>query len=351
MARRNRSFPLTLVVLCEGEKTEPYYLNQLKTYVGERTPFDKIEIYPEIRKQAIKHKGKETRPVKKLKGGKNNIRPYIVKTEKSIDDYNKFKSFPLRLVREAFLFKQEDGFTDAWVVFDQDGHPKVQESFSYAKQNDIKIAFSARSLEEWLLCHFERNTSNFSQTMCQQCHDFVHEKINAETHCNGGCCLIGRLLGKFMRDYKKNSEDIFVKYSVPNMRTAFINASWTRSIAQDKNIWECNPYTNFDCLIDAVVDEQTKIELKINQNFKWFSLNEEIDSFALKQKSGKYSLETSSGKIFSVDVIYWSSDLKKCSNTKSVMIAKQAPLEINFPKGLSVVEIKYKSTSYFYEKG
>ncbi len=351
MVRRKRKIPQMLVILCEGEKTEPYYLNQLKKYVGDRTPFDKIEIYPEIEKQAVKHTGKEIRPVKKLKGGKNNIRPYyIVKTEETIDDYNKFKSFPLRLVREAFLFKQEDGFTDAWVVFDKDGHPNAQESFSYANEKDIHIAFSARSLEEWFLCHFERNTRAFSQTICPQCESFLHGIGDAETHCNGSNCLIGWLLGRFMHNYKKNSEDIFVKYSVHNMRTAFINASWTRSRSSEKKIWEQNPYTDFDRLIDAVLDGQTKDKLNINQNFKWLALNTELDLLTLKQKSDKYSLETSSKNNFSVDVMYWSSDLKKMVDKKTFTITKQTPLEIDFPATSSIVEIKYKDTSYFYEK-
>ena len=351
MARRIRSILKTLVVLCEGEKTEPYYLEQLKNYVGKKTPFDNIAIYPEIKTKAIKHTGKEARPVKKLKKGGDDIRPYIVKTEKKAADYHKFKSFPLRVVREAVLFKDENGSTEAWVVFDRDGHSKVEETFTYARENDIQIAFSARSLEEWFLCHFERNAYAFPKTICQQCDNFLRGKKDVKTHCNGDNCLVGRLLGRFMHDYKKNAEDVFVKYSVSNMRTAFINASWTRSPSQDKNIWERNPYTNFDRLIDAVVDEQIKNDLKINQNFKWFALNTELDLFTLKQKSEKYSLETSSEKNFSVDVIYWSPDFKDCLENEPVVLKKQSPLEIIFPEGLSVVEIKYKDTSYFYEKG
>ena len=112
--------PLILIV-CEGEITEPEYLKGFTNAV--RNPLVDIRIAPE-----------------------HGVPKTLVDTAKRHK-----KDAEKRGERE----KDENlKFDEVWVVFDFDEHPKIPDSMQMARDNDIEVAMSNPSFELWLLLHF-----------------------------------------------------------------------------------------------------------------------------------------------------------------------------------------------------
>ncbi len=113
----------TLLVFCEGERTEPEYLNALKRQ-------------PSVRDVASVDLRVETG-----QGG----------------------SVPLTLVSLAVdarrRARDEDGEIDEfWCVFDVEwprNHPGLKEAIERARQNNIKLAISNPCFELWLILHYK----------------------------------------------------------------------------------------------------------------------------------------------------------------------------------------------------
>lgn len=113
----------TLLVFCEGEKTEPEYLNALKRE-------------PDVRDVAAVDLRVET-------GHGGNV--------------------PLTLVSLAVDARgravDEDGEIDEfWCVFDVEwprNHPRLSEAIERAHNNDIQLAVSNPCFELWLILHFQ----------------------------------------------------------------------------------------------------------------------------------------------------------------------------------------------------
>jgi len=55
------------------------------------------------------------------------------------------------LYEKAKKVIQDGSANFAWIVFDKDNHPRLQETFNDAAAAGVKIAFSSRSFEEWVL--------------------------------------------------------------------------------------------------------------------------------------------------------------------------------------------------------
>jgi RloB-like protein len=138
MARRNPGRSLrrrvavrqprkTLLVFCEGERTEPDYLNALKKQ-------------PAVREIAAVDLRVETR-----QGG----------------------SVPLILVSLAIeardrAVNEDSEIDEFWCVFDVEwprNHPGLREAIERARKNDIKLAISNPCFELWLILHFQNRNS------------------------------------------------------------------------------------------------------------------------------------------------------------------------------------------------
>ena len=98
----------TILIVCEGENTEPSYFSQFK--------LSSARIIP-------------------VGAGKNT----------------------LALVDEAFSLSKDYQYDQVWCVFDKDSFPEA--NFNYAVQkalsNGLKVAYSNQAFEYWLLLHFE----------------------------------------------------------------------------------------------------------------------------------------------------------------------------------------------------
>jgi hypothetical protein len=106
----------TVVVFCEGEASEPDYVNALKRL-------------PEVR-------------------GNTSINIEIA-TERGV---------PLTLVRRAVARAADDEVDECWCVFDVEWprqHPHLPEALRLAEKHGIRLAVSNPCFELWLILHFE----------------------------------------------------------------------------------------------------------------------------------------------------------------------------------------------------
>lgn len=129
------------LIVCEGERTEPYY-------------FQSFRVPKEVVSLSIVGTGYNT----------------------------------MSLVRHAVALKTEDDYDQVWCVFDRDSFP-VQDfnnALSFARHNNINVAYSNEAFELWYLLHF-----HFYQTGISRA-DYINKLTN--------------LLG---REYQKNMRDIY----------------------------------------------------------------------------------------------------------------------------------------------
>ncbi len=106
----------TIVVFCEGEATEPDYINALKRVpeIHANTSIA-IELDPE-------------------------------------------QGVPLTLVKRAVQRARDDEVDECWCVFDVEwprNHPNLPEAMQLAKAHGIRLAISNPCFELWLALHFE----------------------------------------------------------------------------------------------------------------------------------------------------------------------------------------------------
>jgi hypothetical protein len=188
--RGKRKVNKRLFIVCEGKKTEPYYFNKF------------IE--------GCNFRGKPVE-VKVVKVKKNTAR---------------------ELVDKAESLREIPG-DEVWAVFDRNGYTKHKEAFQKAKNKRVSIAFSSISFEYWILLHFEYTTRAFSNS----------EKI------------IDYIKSKSYIDYKKSDETIYDSIK-ERTQTAATNAGKVRKYQSGNNpnleVYELNPYTNVDELLDSI---------------------------------------------------------------------------------------------------
>jgi sugar phosphate isomerase/epimerase len=110
----------TVVVFCEGEASEPDYINALKRL-------------PDVR-------------------GNTSINIEIA-TERGV---------PLTLVRCAVERARDDEVDECWCVFDVEWprhHPNLDEALRLAREHGIGLAISNPCFELWLILHFDDQTA------------------------------------------------------------------------------------------------------------------------------------------------------------------------------------------------
>lgn len=263
---QKRKFRDSLVIVCEGTETEYQYFDELASLVMSEQPdrFSRIKVVPTPEEKAVCD-GRRNSHKRKLRGDTQPLFLYYVKEERTAAEYNQNCAQPARYVRETQLFMAEDGFSDGWAVFDKDIHTGHERAWELARQTPrLKIAFSSYSFEEWILCHFERNSHAFHHSLCKRKDCGIQSK-----GCQGRMCLIGRIRErKYIHDFVKSQDRLFFKLS-RRLETACINAAWLRSLNKNIIPYQQNPYTNVDELVLQLLDRQEKYE--------WIKLGEVFD--------------------------------------------------------------------------
>ena len=220
-----------LFIACEGTSSEYQYFESGAESDLTKEIFEKVNVYPD----------------------ENEEKP---------------KTTPYQLYEKAKKVL-EDGSADyAWIVFDKDNHPRIPETFYDAAASGVKIAFSSRSFEEWVLMHFQKINTTFNATECK---DAKGKPTNCGSllvpNCAPANCLTGHIRRQnFIPAYsKKKTFDLF---SAISLRTeiAIVNAAWLRfQVKASLNTAQpaldtLNPYTDVDQLIFKLHERLDKIE-------------------------------------------------------------------------------------------
>lgn len=203
-----RSVAPVLHIFCEGEKTEPNYLEK---YI--QTNFA----------------GDRTRNVIKIEPTKKNT--------------------PVQLVDEAVQRKKSDDCPKNdvfWVVYDREAVSKYPDTlhetaFQKAKKHGINIALSNVCFEIWLLLHFKDNTASYS---C-----FKNLMTSSD---------LKKEMGKVgLANYDKGNSSIFdyVQHGIGPAKARSVNMNQltlASAIAGKSKPYQLNPYTDMHLLLEAI---------------------------------------------------------------------------------------------------
>jgi hypothetical protein len=202
--RQQRDLKPRLHIFCEGEKTEPNYLNG---YIERCFPGTRLTV--------------------------------VEKTDKNT---------PVQLVEEAVSAKRNRdslGTDQFWVVYDRESVVKYSpelhdEAMDKASANGIKIAFSNVCFEVWILLHFQETVPAYD---C--CADLLHRSR----------------LKKHIPGYDKGDKREFSEQEVSAARKNAKHLNKQTIAAADRS-WnkehQWNPYTDVYKLLDAMDKHQKK---------------------------------------------------------------------------------------------
>lgn len=218
-----------LFIACEGTRTEYDYFTSWAQRDDVLSNFENVEVYPDV------------------------------------DEEENPQTNPNKLVEIAGERLLNGSCTYAWVVSDRDGHANLNEMFNDAKAKGVRIAFSARSFEEWVLMHFEKNDYTFSVTACKMGKKPINCGTTAVPNCKSEPCLSGHIRRSgYIPDYHKSC-DVYGK-TVQFLEIAKINAAWLRwRVNASLNklqppLYTLNPYTDVDQLILFLQQKKEIIE-------------------------------------------------------------------------------------------
>lgn len=322
----------TLVIVCEGTETEYPYFSFFKEKLGYQYDDFRIiesrENLDKINKLRSKENAKSINEARKRGLAPEQVKkpPYYLTLKESEDDvdanYKKYAQAPAKYVREAYLQMKQNGFAEAWVVYDLDdkddkGHKNHNEAKDLIdKTGALNKAFSSYCFEEWLLLHYERCITPYRHSECFDSKELKqydkdkkgcgHAQCKHPNDCHGENCLGGRLRAKgHLPEYGKNKGSEYAEMIMndPVLRhKAYVNASWSRSL-KDAIYYECNPYSDVDQLIMRLLDEHYDIKwMKVDEKFTLDGHN-----FTITAADGSIQIchDGDENYVFSKDNVYW----------------------------------------------
>lgn len=240
MGRKSSKLKLkpVLFIACEGTSTEFQYFESWGQTDQALEHFERVDVYPDA-------------------------------SEK------KAKTTPYELFLKAKDVLENGSANEAWIVFDKDMHPKLPQTFTEATDSGVKIAFSSRSFEEWVLLHYQKDNRTFTATECKDVKDKpIRCGSVAVPNCTPSDCLTGHIRRlNFIPNYSKKKD--FDLYAVIKNRTeiGIVNSVWQRfkngcSLnTAPQTLHDKNPYCDVDQLILKLNERTDKIEWGVmNQN-------------------------------------------------------------------------------------
>jgi hypothetical protein len=182
-----------LFIACEGTSSEYQYFESWAQTDNALTYFERVDVYPD-------------------------------------ENEDKPKTTPYQLFEKAKRVLEDSSANYAWIVFDKDEHPRLPETFAESQLAGVKIAFSSRSFEEWIIMHFQKINTTFNVTECK---DIKGKPTNCGSllvpDCAQANCLTGHIRRQnFILDYsKKKTFDLFAAVNYLT-EIAIVNAAWLR---------------------------------------------------------------------------------------------------------------------------
>jgi RloB-like protein len=184
------------LIVCEGEKSEPDYI---------------VGVKPLCRAQLIEIQ---------VVGGAGA-------TKKVVEEAVALKKAAIAKAKKASNgFEQ---FDEVWCVLDVDDHLKLREALKQAKDNEIKIALSNPCYELWVIMHHRDERKSVQRS-----------KLQSE------CCAY----------YKTSTKHVPFSQLWPHYEIAKTRAQLLRVWQKDMGRPFGDPWTDFDCLIDALLQQK-----------------------------------------------------------------------------------------------
>lgn len=171
------------------------------------------------------------------------------------------KTDPVNMVKEAK--KSQQSYDEVWVVFDKDRDRDQQnlQAIELASKAKIKVAFSSISFEEWVLLHFERNTTAFQRSDC--------ESRGLQCTCNGAICASTYIKLNHYPTYVKGKAKLYDELS--NKRDIALEyTAWLKyHLSPITNYHLLNPYTDVDNLVSQLFELPAIRYTGINNSFSF----------------------------------------------------------------------------------
>lgn len=280
-----------IVILCEGTKTEFQYFCSIKNYLNKTNPgrFSEIKVVPVEGEMVIPPGQRKRRTLKALRGNLDLSICYYCLQEENSELYDKYKAIPTRFVRETKLYMDRYKYQTGWVVYDHDNHQDRQFAAELAAEWGVKVAFSSRCFEEWLLMHFERNDTIFQASVCKDADG--NDRMcgtGVDEDCHGTVCIGGLLREKkYIPDYQKSDASLlFENYTLPKLDQCLINVEWLNQLEPDIPYFNRSRYTSVGDLVKYLLDVDKMVrwvhlgstisfrgtQLVINQHANYFVL-------------------------------------------------------------------------------
>ncbi|MEY4903766.1 MAG: hypothetical protein RLZZ292_1581 [Bacteroidota bacterium] len=143
MSRRRQQLGRTMLIICEGENTEPLYFEELRQVALQKGDWFEIEIRPSPKLELAADKLASKRKKRSFYAAETETdENRLLKELKELDlenEYENYKMVPLRYVKEAQLAVDTEAYDEVWAVFDKNGHPKHAEAFEYTKNKSILL--------------------------------------------------------------------------------------------------------------------------------------------------------------------------------------------------------------------
>lgn len=226
-----------IVILCEGTKTEYQYFSSIREYLIKKNlnRFSDFKVVP-VESEMVNPPGKRKR--RKLKPSADGLDLsicYYCLQEDSRKLYKDYRQYPTRFVRETKLYMERYHYQTGWAVYDHDNHPDRENASKLADQWGVHVAFSSRCFEEWLLMHFERNATVFSESECKKA-DGEPRKCGTgvPNDCHGTKCIGGRLREmQYIPGYeKKEASGLFEEYTLSRLEQSLVNEAWLNRLEE-----------------------------------------------------------------------------------------------------------------------
>lgn len=171
------------------------------------------------------------------------------------------KTDPVNMVKEAK--KSQKSYDEIWVVFDKDRDRDQLnlQAIELASKAKIKVAFSSISFEEWILLHFERNTTAFQRSDC--------ESRGLQCTCNGAICASTYIKLNHYPTYVKGKAKLYDELS--NKRDIALKyTAWLKyHHSPITNYHLLNPYTDVDNLVSQLFELPAIRYAGINNSFSF----------------------------------------------------------------------------------
>lgn len=264
-----------MLLICEGKHTEPNFFEAMIEWLKEeeRIHFG-VRILP---KPTITPKDDELDLNRGVAPRKKRTPKNDTPEQQELENKSPFPGAPPLNWVEAGI-EQLHTYDEVWTIFDKDEHPKTKEAIRKAKKTKVngkkvKVAFSSRCFEYYLLLHFEQIYKAFEKAECNgkrysndgqssktvSYHCMTSRAVEGKA-CHGDKCINGYARLKEYWTESKRSDSTFPLVK-DKLWTGVCNAHairWKSNLLlPDTTFYTRNPYVDTDKLICRLMGYKT----------------------------------------------------------------------------------------------